>query len=486
MYMYDECMPERTRWSALAVLAVAQFVVVLDVTVVNVALPHIKADLHFSDASLAWVVSAYTLLFGGFLLLGGRIADLLGRRRIFVAGLALFGLMSLGGGLATSSGLLIAFRAVQGLGAALLSPAALSILTVTYRQRRERNIAMGVWGGLAGLGGTLGVVGGGLLVNSLSWRWVFFINVPVALALVVLTPRLVAESRADAGAGGGSREFDLAGAVLATGGALALVLGVIRAEPRGWGSAEVIVELAAGAALLAAFVAVEARARRPLVPLYLFRSRGLRVASASLVFDGAMFLAMFFQTALFLQTARGKDALDTGLQFLPMGIAAILGALVATNLVSRIGTRSVQAVSALLGLAGVLVLARAGAHGTYVAWLLPGFVLCGAGFIGLGVPAQITAAMDLSHEHAGAGSGVVTAGNQVGGAVGLALVNTLATAHATHVLAAGVPARAAEVAGFHRAMIVVAVYAGIGLLISVLAPQLRPSADEAAELGAAA
>jgi EmrB/QacA subfamily drug resistance transporter len=459
-------------------------VVVLDVTVVNVALPHIQTDLRFSDSSLTWVVNAYTLVFGGFLLLGGRVADLLGRRRIFMVGLALFGLTSLGGGLATSSGLLIGFRAVQGLGAAMLSPAALSILTVTYRAHRERNIAMGVWGGLAGLGGTLGVVAGGLLVDTLNWRWVFFINVPIALVLVLLAPRFIGETRI-AATGTGMRGFDLPGAALATAGTLALVLGVIRAEPKGWNSGQVLGLLAAGVALLVAFVTVEARARQPLVPPRLFRDRGLSVASASLVIDGAMFLAMFFQTALFLQQARGLNALNTGVAFLPMGVAAILGALAATSLVSRVGTRTVQVGAGLLSVAGILLLAQAGTADSYAAHLLPGLVLCGIGFIGLGVPANITAATGLSHEHAGSGSGVVTAGNQIGGAIGLAVVSTLATSHITHLLVAGSTAQAALVGGYHRGLTVVAAFALAATLVSLIAPQLRPTPEEAAAAAAA-
>ncbi|HEY0470871.1 MAG TPA: MFS transporter, partial [Kribbella sp.] len=291
----------RSPWATLAVLALAQFIVVLDVTIVNVALPHIQADLNFSADSLQWVINAYTLLFGGFLLLGGRMADLLGPRRVFIAGLLLFGLTSLVAGLSNSPEFLIAARAVQGLGGALLSPAALAILTVTFAHGRERNIAMGVWGGLAGLGGTLGVVAGGVLVDSLSWQWVFFVNVPIVLALVALIPVFVRDTRHNEGR---DRTFDTAGAVLGTAGLLSVVYGVVRSEPKGWGSAEVVTFLAGGVALLIAFVLVEARSKAPLVPLRLFRSRALSVSSGSLALNGAGFLSMFFLTAIYLQQVR--------------------------------------------------------------------------------------------------------------------------------------------------------------------------------------
>src|SRR4051794_29834370 len=257
----------RNPWATLTVLALAQFMVVLDVTIVNVALPNMQASLHFSPDDLQWVISAYTLAFGGFLLLGGRLSDLLGRRRIFSAGLGLFTVASLAGGLASSQGMLIGVRAVQGFGGALMSAAALSILTVTFAHGRQRNIAMGIWGGLAGLGGTLGVVAGGILVDALGWEWVFFVNVPIGVLLLALTPVYVPASRVAATGHPSGSTFDIAGSVLGTTGVLAVIFAVIRAEPLGWGSFEVIGSLALGAALLAGFVAVEARSADPLVPL---------------------------------------------------------------------------------------------------------------------------------------------------------------------------------------------------------------------------
>ncbi|RZU50768.1 EmrB/QacA subfamily drug resistance transporter [Krasilnikovia cinnamomea] len=465
----------RSPWSALVVLALAQFIVVLDVTIVNVALPDIQQDLGFSPSGLQWVISAYTLIFGGFLLLGGRAADLLGRRRVFIAGLLLFGLTSLVAGLASTPEQLVVMRAVQGLGGALLSPAAFAILTVTFAHGRDRNIAMGIWGGLAGLGGTLGVIAGGLLVDSLSWRWVFLVNVPIAIALVALAPVFVAESRVRPA---GRRTFDVAGALLGTGGLLAVVLGVIRAEPLGWGSAEVIALLAGGLGLLALFLRVEARSAAPLVPLHLFRSRGLRTSVLALALNGAGFLAMFFLTAIFLQQVRGLTALETGLAFLPMGIAAIVSAVVASQLVTRFGTKPVQFGGAVLSVLGLLLLTRADATGAYATQLLPGLILFGIGIIATGTPAMIAAVAGVRPDEAGAASGVVNSGYQVGGAIGLAVITTLATTHVEGLLAGGANPQDALVGGFERGLFAAALFAAVNILTTLGAPRVRPTADQ--------
>ncbi|RKR89258.1 EmrB/QacA subfamily drug resistance transporter [Micromonospora pisi] len=473
----------RSPWATLAVLALAQFIVVLDVTIVNVALPDIQSDLKFTTDNLQWVISAYTLLFGGFLLLGGRAADLLGPRRVFVAGLAIFGATSLLAGLATSPGLLIGARAVQGLGGALLSPAALAILTVTFAHGRARNIAMGVWGGLAGLGGTLGVVAGGLLVDSLDWRWVFFVNVPIVIALIALIPTFVQDTRHHEH---GTRTFDVAGAVLSTAGLLAVVFGVVRAEASGWGSLEVVGFLVGGLVLLTVFVAVEARSVAPLVPLRLFRSRALSVSSAALALNGAAFLAMFFLTAIYLQQVRGDSPLAAGMHFLPMGAAAITGAVLATQLVPKIGTRTLQIAGTVLSVAGLLLLSRAGATGSYATELLPGLLLFGLGIIGVGVPAQITAVSDVAHHEAGAASGVVTAVYQVGGALGLAIVTTLSITRTADAMAHGLGQQQALVEGFHRGLMVATAFAILNLVVTLATPQLRPDAEQVAEAAAAA
>jgi EmrB/QacA subfamily drug resistance transporter len=473
----------RSPWATLAVLALAQFIVVLDVTIVNVALPHIQTDLGFAPESLQWVISAYTLLFGGFLLLGGRAADLLGPRRVFIAGLVLFGAASLVAGLADSPGFLIGARAVQGLGGAMLSPAALAILTVTFPHGRERNIAMGVWGGLAGLGGTLGVVAGGLLVDSLSWRWVFFVNVPLVIGLIAIVPGYVRDIRHGLD---GARTFDAAGAVLGTAGLLSVVFGVVRAEPSGWGSLEVLTFLLGGVALLVAFVTVEARSAAPLVPLRLFRSRALGVSSAALALNGAAFLSMFFLTAIYLQQVRGDSALEAGLHFLPMGASAILGAVLASQLVHRLGTRTVQLAGATVGLVGLLLLGRAGASGSYTTELLPGLLLFGFGIVSLSVPAQIVAVADVANHEAGAASGVVNAFFQVGGALGLGIVTTLSTTRVAGALAEGAGQQQALVEGFHRGLLVAAAFAVANVLLTLASPQLRPDAEQVAEVAAVA
>ncbi|WP_205471800.1 MFS transporter [Nocardioides sp. SYSU D00038] len=472
----------RSPWAPLAVLALAQFMVVLDVTIVNVALPDIQTELGFGPDSLQWVISAYTLAFGGFLLLGGRLGDLLGRRRIFAGGLALFTAASLAGGLATTQELLVAARAVQGFGGALMSASALAILTVTYASGRERNLAMGIWGGLAGLGGTLGVVAGGILVDAAGWEWVFFVNVPIGLVLLAVTRTNIADSRAGTDA---PRSFDLAGATLGTGAVLAIIYGVIRAEPLGWSDLEVVGSLVGGLALLALFLLTESRSAAPLVPLRLFRSRSLSQSTLVLALNGGAFLAMFFLTAIFLQQGKGLSALDTGLQFLPMGFAAIAGALLATQLLPRWGTRPIQMVSAVIGVAGLALLTQATADGAYVTELLPGFVLYGFGIMGVGVPAQISALSEVSHSDAGAASGIINTGYQVGGALGLAVISSLATSAITASLSDGAAPQAALVDGFERGILLTAVLAAATLVLSATSRQLVPTPEEVAELVAA-
>ncbi|HEY7620386.1 MAG TPA: MFS transporter [Solirubrobacteraceae bacterium] len=471
------------RWYALAVVALAQFMVVLDVTIANVALPAIRSDLGFSADGLQWVINAYTLAFGGLLLLGGRTADLLGRRRMFFAGLGLFAGASLVAGLAGSPGMLVAARSIQGIGGALLSPAALAIVTVTFAPGRERNLALGVWGALAGLGGTAGVVLGGLLVDQFGWEWIFFVNVPIAVVAAVAAPLVVRESR-DTGA---PRRLDVAGALLATLGLLAIVLGVIRTDALGWGSAQVIGLLAIGIALLTAFAAVEARVEAPLLAPSLLRARGLATSGLALAANGGAFLGMFFLTALFLQTVQGDSALQAGVRFVPMGIGAILGAAAASQLVTRIGTRAVFIVGAAVSAAALWLLSRAGADASYAADLLPAFVIYGAAIPFIGVPNQISAVSSVPHELAGAASGAVTAAFQVGGALGLAIVTTLANARVTDALAAGASQADALAAGFQRGLVVAAVLSAANLVLAlVAAPRLRLDAEAvlAAEAGA--
>ena len=462
-------------WLTLTVLAIAEFAVVLDVTIVNVALPHIAAGLKFSASSLQWVIGAYTLVFGGFLLLGGRVADLFGRRKLFSIGLVLFGLASFGGGMASSSGMLVVMRVMQGIGAALLAPAALSIVTVTFSHGRERNIAMGIWGSLAGLGGTLGVVAGGLLVDALSWRWVFFVNVPIVLLTILLTPVFVRESRVKNTSKG---TFDVLGALLGTSGLLALVFGIVRAEPLGWSSAEVITLLLGAVIILGLFVVVESRSVDPLVPLSMFRSRGFSAAIVILGLNGSAFLSMFFLTAIFLQEVRGDSALEAGVQFLPMGIAAVLTAVATSQLVTRVGTRLVQLISATLSIVGLGLLSRAGVEGSYATTILPGLLFFGAGIIGVGVSAQIVALVDIKHQHAGSASGVINAFYQVGGALGLAIVTTLSSSRVTSALLHGTSRSHALADGYSEGILVAVGFALLSLALTLVSPRTKPSTEQ--------
>ncbi|MFL6024812.1 MAG: MFS transporter [Marmoricola sp.] len=471
----------RSRWWTLAVVAVAQFMVVLDVTIVNVALPDIQADLGFTAENLQWIISAYTLVFGGFLLLGGRAADLLGRRAVFMTGLALFAGSSLIAGLATSQGEIIGARAVQGLGGALLSPAALSIITVTFAHGRERNLAMGVWGGLAGLGGSLGAIIGGALVDSVGWSWIFYVNVPVAVLVIALAPVFVRESRATSS---GRQTFDLAGAVTITAAILALVLGVIRAEPLGWSSPEVIGLLIASPILLAAFLLIEARSDQPLVPLSLFRSRGLSTSGAMLALSGGAFLGMFFMTAIFVQRVRGLSALATGVELLPLGLAVVASAVLVSRIVHHTGTRPLQVGGALISVVGLALLMRVDAGTDYWTGIVPGLIIFGLGLMALNVPAQITAVVDVTHDLAGAAAGVVSAAFQVGGAVGIAIIVTSSTARTSSALHHGLSQSDALVQGFHRGLLIAAAYAAINVAVGLLAPNHKPTAEEIAESGA--
>jgi EmrB/QacA subfamily drug resistance transporter len=472
----------RSPWSTLVVLAVAQFMVVLDVTIVNVALPHIQSDLKFSTDDLQWVISAYTLIFGGFLLLGGRAADLLGRRLVFVIGLAAFVLSSLAAGLANTALELIVLRGVQGLGGALLSASALTLLTVTFQHGRQRNIALGIWGGLAGLGGTMGAVVGGALVDSLSWRWVFLVNVPFGILVIAASFFILRESRAPRTE---ARTFDIAGALLSTSGLLAIMLGFIRAQPLGWGSLEVIGLLVGGVALLIAFVIVESRSAAPLIPLRLFRTRSLSYAVATLGLNSAGFLSMFFLTAIYLQDVRGLSALNAGLEFLPMGIAAIVGALLASRLVTALGTRPVQVAAAILSVSGLLLLSRVGATDAYATGLLPGFILFGIGITAIGVAAQVGAVSKVGNDDAGAASGVLNSGYQVGGALGLAVITTLTTTHIADAVKSGTGQVSAAVGGYDYGLLIAAIFAAANIVLAFLTPSTKVNpavATEAAEL----
>jgi EmrB/QacA subfamily drug resistance transporter len=411
----------RGRWSALALIVTAQFMVILDVAIVNVALPSIKTDLGFSQTGLQWVISAYALLFGGTLLLGGRLADLLGRRRLFMAGLALFAGSSLLCGLAWSEGSLIGFRAVQGLGGALLAPAALSLLMTTFAEGRERNLALGIYGAASGSGAAAGVLLGGLLTSYLSWSWIFFINIPVGVAAIVLTPLLLRESRAELP----HRHFDFAGAFSVTAGLMLLVYAMTRATSDGWGSGTTLSLLAGSAALVLAFVAIELRSRAPLLPLRIFRLRTVSAANATMAIVGAVAFSEFFLLTLYLQDVLHYSAVRAGAAFAGFALTVVVASNVAQVVVGRFGVRPTLTAGLLASTVSVALLTRLPVQGHYFRDLLPAFVLGGAG-MGLSfVPVTIASLTGVDRADAGVASGLVNTGRQIGGAIGLAAASAI-------------------------------------------------------------
>jgi EmrB/QacA subfamily drug resistance transporter len=470
--------PESRRWIALAVIVTAQFMVVLDVAIVNVALPTIKTDLHFSQESLQWVVTAYSIMFGGVLLLGGRMADLLGRRRIFMLGLALFTVSSLLDGLAWSEGSLITFRALQGLGAALLSPGALSILTTTFAEGRERNLALGIWGAVSGSGGAAGVLLGGALTSAFSWSWIFFINVPVGVLVLALAPRLVRESRANVS----HRHFDLPGAVSITGGLMLLVYAMTRAVQHGWTTGETIALLATSAALVAVFVAVEARSSAPLLPLRMFRLRTLSGSNLAGLLMGAAVFSQFFLLTLYMQQVLHYSAMQTGVAYVALTLAVILFANVAQALALRVGVRRLLPVGLLMAAGGLVLYARLPVDGHYFADLFPAFLLSGVGMAFAFIPMTIGALAGVRHSDAGIASGLINTTQQVGGAVGVALATTVAATYTSHYLAghpgAGAASSAALTHGFRVAFWVLAAIAVAGAVLSALIVESHPAAEE--------
>ncbi|HET7044036.1 MAG TPA: DHA2 family efflux MFS transporter permease subunit [Gaiellaceae bacterium] len=453
----------RRRWSALALIVTAQFMVVLDVAIVNVALPSIRSDLGFSQESLQWVITAYAIVFGGVLLLGGRLADLLGRRRLFVAGLALFALSSLLCGLAWSEPSLIVFRGVQGLGGALLAPAALSLLMTTFVEGRERNLALGIYGAASGSGAAAGVLLGGVLTSFLSWSWIFFVNVPVGLAAIALTPLLLAESRAERA----HRHFDLAGAGTITSGLMLLVYAMTRATTDGWGSPATLGLLGGAVALVAAFVAVERRSPAPLLPLRIFRLRTLSAANATMAILGSVTFAQFFLLTLYLQEVLHYSAIRTGLAFSAFALTVVAASNVAQAAVGRLGVRTTLMTGIALSAVSLALIARVPLHGSYLVDLLPAFVLGGAG-LGLSfVPVTIASLAGVGRADAGVASGLVNTSRQIGGAVGLAAVSTIAaTATNGYARAHGVSAAAAPALdhGYRVALVVL-----LGLLVAAIA-----------------
>jgi EmrB/QacA subfamily drug resistance transporter len=412
---------------ALAVIVAAQFMVVLDIAIVNVALPSIKTDLHFADENLQWVISAYAILFGGALLLGGRLADIFGRRRLFMVGLGLFSGASLLAGLSWSEGSLIGFRALQGLGGALLAPATLSILMTTFPEGAERNRALGIWGAASGSGGAAGVLLGGFLTSFLSWPWVFFINVPVGLAVIAAAPFVLGESRGQ----NDHRHFDVAGAASVTAGVMMLVYAMTRATQDGWGSTATLSLLGGSVALIAAFLAIELRSPAPLLPLRIFRTRSLSAANATAVMIGGIAFSQFFLQTLYMQDVLGYSAIRTGVGFATVTFTIIVFSNVAQRLVTRIGVRTVLATGLGLDSISLALFTQLPVNGHYFWNLFPGMLIGGVGLAFSFVPVTIAGLTGVSRADAGVASGLINTSRQVGGAVGLAAVSTIVSSYAT-------------------------------------------------------
>jgi EmrB/QacA subfamily drug resistance transporter len=453
------------RWLILAIVVVAQFMVVLDVAIVNVALPSIKDDLHFSQESLQWVITSYSILFGGVLLLGGRLADLLGRRRLFMAGLVLFTVFSLLDGLAWNETSLIIFRAAQGLGAALLSPAALSILTTTFEEGKERNLALGIWGAASGSGGAAGVLLGGALTSAFSWSWIFYLNVPIGIVVLAVTPFLLGETRAALA----HRSLDLPGAIAITGGTMLLVFGMTRATLHGWGSGLAVASFVAAAVLLVSFVAIEARTKAPLLPLRLFRLRTLSGSNVAGLLLGAAVFSQFFLLTLYMQQVLHYSPLKTGVAYIALTLAIVAFSGVAQSLALRIGVRRVLAAGMVLSAAGLVLYGRLPADGHYFWDVFPAFLLSGIGLALAFVPMTIGALTGIEPEDAGVASGLINTGQQVGGAIGVALATTLATTYTGHYVSGHAGQTAFSPAALtHGFSIAFYVLAGISIAAGVL------------------
>ncbi len=452
--------------ATLLLSCLAQFMVILDVSVVNVALPAIRGGLHFTEVDLQWVVNAYTVTFAGFLLLGGRAADLLGRRKVFVTGLVLFALASLAGGFADSQGLLIAVRAIQGLGGAVIAPASLSILTTTFAEGHERNRAVGIWGAMGGAGGAAGVLLGGVLTDLLGWRWVLFINVPIGLLAAVLAQRLIAEGRNSAR----TRDFDLRGALSATVGLTLLVLGIVRTDVTGWGSSQTLALIAGGIALLAVFLVIEGRfAKAPLMPLRIYASRTLSAANVVVLLVGGATFGMWFFVSLYLQQVLGYSPIRAGLAFLPMTLCIVVGSTVASRIVARAGAKPLLVAGMVALTVGLLLFAGVGVNGTYLSDVLVPSLLVAIG-IGLSfVPATISAVAGVAPAEAGLASGLFNTSRLVGGALGLAILAAIATAQTNADLRQGAAsAHAALTSGFQLAFVVAAGFSLAGGLVALV------------------
>jgi EmrB/QacA subfamily drug resistance transporter len=459
------------RWKALFVLALVQFMIIIDITVVNVALPSIQRSLHFTGGGLAWIVDGYALMAGGLLLFGGRVGDLFGRRRLFLIGTVLFAVASFTSGAAQNQTMLIMSRFAQGAGEALASPAALALVVLLFTEAKERTRALGIWSGLAGLGGTAGVLISGVIVNFISWRWIFFVNVPIAALAIALVPGLVSESRAEAT----SRRVDVPGAVLVTSGVLALIDGFLAASRHSWGSAQVVLPLALGIAAILALIVVESRTRDPLIPMRFFSNR-TRVSAnvATAVMASGMF-GMFFLMTLYLQQVLRYSPLKTGLAYAPFGLGLVGGIAVSTKILQRAGAKAVTAAALTIAGGGLFRLGGVSVHASYLGEILPTILLLSFG-MGAAFPAlQIAALHEVSAEDAGLGSGVQNTVVQIGGSLGLAVLVTMALRRTASSLAGGTNAAVAATQGYALAFRGAAFALFVAAIVAlILVPGRRP------------
>ena len=465
----------RSRLGALTLLLLCavQFLDIVDSAIVNVALPSIQRSLHFSQQNLQWVASGYILTYGGFLLLGGRLADLLGRRRILLAGLTVFGVASLTAGVANSAGLLVLARLVQGVGAALMAPAALSELTTSFREGKDRNTALGLWGAISGMAAAAGVFLGGVLASGPGWRWVFFVNPPICVLVAAGALLLLSN---DSGAEEPGTNFDTRGAVLVTGGMLLLVYGLVRAPIVGWGSGETIATLTGAAVLIAAFGFNELRSRNPLMPISILRVKGLVAADLTQLIAFCGFFSMFFFATLYLQEVLHYGALKAGLAYLPITAGFAIAGGMASQLVTRIGTRPVVVAGCLIAAAGIYWVSRVPIHGSYLKDVLPGFVVMslGAGSVFVSVTAAANAG--VPRDKAGLAAGLLNSSQQLGSALGLAVLSAVAITHTDNLVASGTPQLVAADAGYHRALLVGSALMASAALIALRMGNTRESA----------
>jgi EmrB/QacA subfamily drug resistance transporter len=459
----------------LALLAAVAFLDFIDASIVNLALPRIRGDLHFSVQGLQWVLSGYLLTYGGFMLLGGRAGDLLGRRRVLVAGTTLFALSSLAGGFAGSAGMLVGARLAQGLGAAMMLPAALSLLTTLFKEGSDRATALGVWGGVAGLASAAGVFLGGVLTEGPGWRWVLFVNPPIAVLLLGAIFWLIPGEHRRAPLA----RFDVLGSTLVTGGMLLLVYALVKAPDQGWGAGRSIGELAGAVALLGAFVINEKRTKNPLVPLSIFRVRGLAAANVTQLIALAGFLSMFFFLTLYMQNVLGYSPIQTGAAYLPLTFGVGISAGVSSQLIARTGTRPVIVVGALVAAGGLYYLSRVPVHGSYLADLFPGLMVVSFGLGAVFVAITTAANAGVPADKAGLAAALLNASQQVGGALGLAIFSAIATSHTNHLLAAHAAAPDALTAGFHRALLASSIFVIAAAIIALRTSNTRGEAREA-------